>query len=179
MDWTRGFAGEKARPCRGLQNRGPRRGAGGNFGLGLGAYRWLPKVMLKHNLRGGLVVFFLRSFNCFFSDWRLQIHESPFVSFVSHDGGMGLGSLPRGWLQWLIWEDFAVDYRLTHLRLLEEEAIHIIREVAAELENPVILYSGGKDSACLVHVARKTFSPEIGRAVQQECRDRSRMPSSA
>lgn len=55
--------------------------------------------------------------------------------------------------------DFAVDYRLTHLRLLEEEAIHIIREVAAELENPVILYSGGKDSACLVHVARKAFSP--------------------
>ena len=43
-----------------------------------------------------------------------------------------------------------MNYQLTHLQLLEAEAIHIIREVAAELQNPVILYSGGKDSACLI-----------------------------
>lgn len=50
-------------------------------------------------------------------------------------------------------------FQLTHLQCLEAEAIHIIREVAAELQNPVILYSGGKDSACLIHVARKAFAP--------------------
>lgn len=49
--------------------------------------------------------------------------------------------------------------QLTHLERLEAEAIHIIREVAAELQNPVFLYSGGKDSACLIHVARKAFAP--------------------
>jgi len=49
--------------------------------------------------------------------------------------------------------------RFTHLKLLEAEAIHIIREVAAELQNPVLLYSGGQDSACLIHVARKAFAP--------------------
>ena len=50
-------------------------------------------------------------------------------------------------------------YQLTHLRQLEAESIHIIREVAAEFQNPVLLYSGGKDSACLVHLARKAFAP--------------------
>jgi sulfate adenylyltransferase subunit 2 len=52
-----------------------------------------------------------------------------------------------------------MSFRLTHLQLLEAEAIHIIREVAAELQNPVFLFSGGKDSACLIHVARKAFAP--------------------
>jgi sulfate adenylyltransferase subunit 2 len=47
----------------------------------------------------------------------------------------------------------------SHLELLEAEAIHVIREVAAEFRNPVLLYSGGKDSACLVHLARKAFWP--------------------
>ncbi|PCC67917.1 sulfate adenylyltransferase subunit 2 [Nannocystis exedens] len=48
---------------------------------------------------------------------------------------------------------------LTHLRQLEAESIHIIREVAAEFERPVLLFSGGKDSACMLHVARKAFHP--------------------
>ena len=48
---------------------------------------------------------------------------------------------------------------LTHLERLEAEAIHIIREVVAEAENPVMLYSIGKDSACMLHLARKAFYP--------------------
>jgi sulfate adenylyltransferase subunit 2 len=49
--------------------------------------------------------------------------------------------------------------RLTHLDALEAEAIHVIREVAAELERPVLLFSGGKDSIVLAHLARKAFQP--------------------
>ncbi len=49
--------------------------------------------------------------------------------------------------------------QLTHLRQLEAESIHIIREVAAEFENPVMLYSVGKDSAVMLHLARKAFYP--------------------
>ena len=48
---------------------------------------------------------------------------------------------------------------LTHLQRLEAESIHIFREVAAEAENPVMLYSVGKDSAVLLHLARKAFYP--------------------
>ena len=48
---------------------------------------------------------------------------------------------------------------LTHLRTLEAESIHIIREVVAEFENPVMLYSIGKDSAVMLHLARKAFYP--------------------
>jgi len=48
---------------------------------------------------------------------------------------------------------------LTHLRQLEAESIHIIREVAAEFDNPVMLYSVGKDSAVMLHLARKAFFP--------------------
>ncbi len=50
-------------------------------------------------------------------------------------------------------------YQLTHLKQLEAESIHIIREVAAEFENPVMLYSIGKDSSVLLHLARKAFFP--------------------
>ncbi len=50
-------------------------------------------------------------------------------------------------------------YRMTHLRQLEAESIHIIREVAAEFSNPVMLYSIGKDSAVMLHLARKAFYP--------------------
>ena len=46
---------------------------------------------------------------------------------------------------------------LTHLQRLEAESIHIMREVAAECEKPVMLYSIGKDSACMLHLARKAF----------------------
>ncbi|MEL6281815.1 MAG: sulfate adenylyltransferase subunit CysD [Pseudomonadota bacterium] len=48
---------------------------------------------------------------------------------------------------------------LTHLRRLEAESIHIIREVAAEAENPVMLYSIGKDSSVMLHLAMKAFYP--------------------
>ena len=50
-------------------------------------------------------------------------------------------------------------YSLTHLRQLEAESIHIIREVAAEFDNPVMLYSVGKDSAVMVRLAEKGFLP--------------------
>jgi len=49
--------------------------------------------------------------------------------------------------------------RLTHLKQLEAESIHIIREVAAEFDNPVMLYSVGKDSAVMLHLAMKAFYP--------------------
>ena len=48
---------------------------------------------------------------------------------------------------------------VTHLKILEAESIHIFREVAAEFDNPVMLYSVGKDSSVLLHLARKAFSP--------------------
>ena len=48
---------------------------------------------------------------------------------------------------------------LTHLKRLEAESIQIMREVAAEVENPVMLYSVGKDSACMLHLAMKAFYP--------------------
>ena len=48
---------------------------------------------------------------------------------------------------------------LTHLQRLEAESIHIMREVVAECEKPVMLYSIGKDSACMLHLARKAFFP--------------------
>ena len=50
-------------------------------------------------------------------------------------------------------------FRLTHLERLEAEAIHIMREVVAEAERPVMLYSIGKDSAVMLHLARKAFYP--------------------
>ncbi|HZO36550.1 MAG TPA: phosphoadenosine phosphosulfate reductase family protein, partial [Solirubrobacteraceae bacterium] len=48
---------------------------------------------------------------------------------------------------------------LTHLQSLESEAIHVMREVAAELERPVLLFSGGKDSIVLLRLAEKAFRP--------------------
>ncbi|MFL0809508.1 MAG: sulfate adenylyltransferase subunit CysD [Agarilytica sp.] len=52
-----------------------------------------------------------------------------------------------------------IDYSMTHLKQLEAESIHIIREVAAEFDNPVMLYSIGKDSAVMLHLALKAFAP--------------------
>jgi sulfate adenylyltransferase subunit 2 len=51
------------------------------------------------------------------------------------------------------------EHKLTHLKQLEAESIHIIREVAAEFERPVMLYSIGKDSAVMLHLALKAFYP--------------------
>ncbi|CAH0526172.1 sulfate adenylyltransferase subunit CysD [Vibrio hippocampi] len=49
--------------------------------------------------------------------------------------------------------------RMTHLKQLEAESIHIMREVVAEFDNPVMLYSVGKDSSVMLHLARKAFAP--------------------
>ena len=50
-------------------------------------------------------------------------------------------------------------YHLDHLQYLETEAIHVMREVAAEFERPALLFSGGKDSICLLRLAEKAFRP--------------------
>src|SRR5689334_7737565 len=52
-----------------------------------------------------------------------------------------------------------MNYSLTHLKQLEAESIYIIREVAAEFQNPVMLYSIGKDSAVMLRLAQKAFHP--------------------
>ena len=51
------------------------------------------------------------------------------------------------------------NYRLNHLRELESESIYVIRVVAAQFERPVMLFSGGKDSIVMAHLARKAFAP--------------------
>ncbi len=52
-----------------------------------------------------------------------------------------------------------LSYHLDHLQHLETEAIHVLREVAAEFERPAILFSGGKDSICILRLAEKAFRP--------------------
>lgn len=52
-----------------------------------------------------------------------------------------------------------MSFALTHLRQLEAESVHIFREVAAEFENPCLLFSGGKDSIVMLHLAQKAFWP--------------------
>ena len=49
--------------------------------------------------------------------------------------------------------------KLSHIEKLESESIHIIREVVSEFENPVMLYSIGKDSSVMLHLAQKAFAP--------------------
>lgn len=51
------------------------------------------------------------------------------------------------------------NYKLTHLELLETEAIHVMREVAAEFERPTLMFSGGKDSVVMLRLAEKAFRP--------------------
>jgi sulfate adenylyltransferase subunit 2 len=55
--------------------------------------------------------------------------------------------------------DISPDYQLSQLRVLEAEAIHIFREVVAEFERPVLMFSGGKDSIVMLRLARKAFYP--------------------
>ena len=55
--------------------------------------------------------------------------------------------------------DTYVDYQLSHLDQLEAESIHIFREVAAEFEKPVLMFSGGKDSIVMLRLAEKAFYP--------------------
>src|SRR5438046_3244000 len=50
-------------------------------------------------------------------------------------------------------------YRRSHLRILEDESVHIIRELAAERERPCLLFSGGKDSIVLLRLSEKAFRP--------------------
>ena len=51
------------------------------------------------------------------------------------------------------------DYELSHLQVLEAEAIHVLREVVAEAERPALLFSGGKDSLCVLRLAERAFAP--------------------
>ena len=53
-----------------------------------------------------------------------------------------------------------MSYSMSHLDQLEAEAIHIIREAVAQAENPLMLYSIGKDSSVMVHLAMKAFAQE-------------------
>ena len=52
-----------------------------------------------------------------------------------------------------------MDYKITHLKQLESEAIYILRETAAQFEKPVLLFSGGKDSIVMAYLAKKAFWP--------------------
>lgn len=54
-----------------------------------------------------------------------------------------------------------ISYNLTHLEELEAESIYVLREVDAQFENPVLLFSGGKDSIVMTHLARKAFYPAL------------------
>ena len=67
-------------------------------------------------------------------------------------------------------------FRLSHLEWLEAESIHIMREVVAEAERPVMLYSVGKDSAVMLHLARKAFSPGAAALPPAPCRHDLEVP---
>ena len=67
--------------------------------------------------------------------------------------------------------------QLSHLRALESEAIHVMREVAAEFERPVLLFSGGKDSIVLLRLAEKAFRPAaFPFPLMHVCRRQGRVP---
>ncbi|MEV6619255.1 phosphoadenosine phosphosulfate reductase family protein, partial [Streptomyces sp. NPDC051051] len=66
---------------------------------------------------------------------------------------------PTGHPQTADEEGTHIRYALSHPDALESEAVHILREVAGEFDNPVILFSGGKDSIVMLHLALKAFTP--------------------
>src|SRR6218665_1392335 len=70
--------------------------------------------------------------------------------------GLPTGPFGRGCARWSLPE---LNSPLTHLQSLEAESIEILREVAASFERPVMMYSIGKDSSVLLHLARKAFYP--------------------
>ena len=101
--------------------------------------------------------------------WR-RIHERDLPYHPLHDQGYASigcapctqpGQRPRGSLGGDRQDRVRAPRRmkLTHLQILEAEAIHVMREVAAELERPVLLFSGGKDSIVLLRLAEKAFRP--------------------
>ena len=73
-------------------------------------------------------------------------------------------------------EAFKTNIALTHLKRLEAESIHILREVVAEAERPVMLYSVGKDSAVMLHLARKAFYPSAAAVSAAACRYHLEVP---
>jgi sulfate adenylyltransferase subunit 2 len=78
--------------------------------------------------------------------------------FLSQTAPIAIGKIKTG-EEPMIEQRTAQAGRLTHLQRLEAESIHILREVVAECERPVMLYSVGKDSAVMLHLARKAFFP--------------------
>ena len=71
------------------------------------------------------------------------------------------------------------DYRLSQLEQLEAESIHIFREVAAEFEKPVLMFSGGKDSIVMLRLAEKAFYPAKIPFPDAAGRHRLRLPRGA
>ena len=71
------------------------------------------------------------------------------------------------------------DYGRSHLEQLESEAIHIVREVAAQFDRPVLLFSGGKDSVTLAHVAKKAFPARASSLPAAPRRYRPQLPRDA
>jgi sulfate adenylyltransferase subunit 2 len=95
-------------------------------------------------------------YNLFTSDKHLLITYN-FLSLIEHYSLMHNESCKKS--NSVNARDIMNKNRLTHLKALEAESIQIMREVAAEFENPVMLYSVGKDSSVLLHLARKAFYP--------------------
>jgi sulfate adenylyltransferase subunit 2 len=101
------------------------------------------------------------------SQWVTGEREIPADLVLRVEAFTGI---PRTYLRPDLWETrmpnamdsaFEISPDLTHLQRLEADSIHIMREVAAEAEKPVMLYSVGKDSAVMLHLAAKAFSPGI------------------
>ena len=82
--------------------------------------------------------------------WNSPARLHPFEDRPTSAHAISSASYPHG---------RGSSFRTSHLRTLEAEAIYVMREVAAQFERPVLLFSGGKDSIVMVHLARKAFRP--------------------